>query len=115
MSCSLPHVHQLAVLPLDTGVSAPAPITFRIPYTVVPAFHGGMLDDDTTASVVALVVAGKHVPADSAWSFAEEVIQAGTSAWQVPQLTTGINASWSHAPDPDDCRAIRVHLRHQMR
>ena len=52
MSCSLPHVRQLAVVPLDTGVSAPAPNHLRIPYTVVPAFHGGMLDDDTTAAVV---------------------------------------------------------------
>ena len=46
MSCSLPAVRQLAVLPLDTGVSAPAPDDIGIPYTVVPAFHGGMLDDD---------------------------------------------------------------------
>ena len=115
MACSLPHVRQLAVLPLDTAVSAPAPNRLGIPYTVVPAFHGGMLDDDTTASVVARVVAGKRVPVDDGWSLAEDVIQAGASAWQVPQLTTGINASWSHEPDPDDCGAIRAHLRHEMR
>ena len=90
MACSLPHVRQLAVLPLDTAVSAPAPNPLGIPYTVVPAFHGGMLDDDTTASVVALMVAGKHVPVDDGWSLAEDVLQAGTSAWQVPQLTTGV-------------------------
>ena len=61
------------------------------------------------------MVAGKRVPVDDGWSLAEDVIQAGTSAWQVPQLTTGINASWSHEPDPDDCGAIRAHLRHEMR
>lgn len=115
MSCSLPHVHQLAVLPLDTGVSAPAPDSLAIPYTVVPAFHGGMLDDETTATLVTRMVAGKHVASDAGWSLAEEVIQAGTSAWQVPQLTSGINASWSHAPDPDNCHAIRAYLQHEMR
>ncbi len=109
------HVRQLAVLPLDTGVSAPSPSSFRIPYTVVPAFHGGMLDDETTASVVTRTVADKRVPIDDGWSLAEDVIQAGASAWQVPQLTSGINASWSHAPDPDNCRAIRAYLQHQMR
>ena len=117
MSCSLPHVHQLAVLPLDTGVSAPAPTNFRFPYTVVPAFHGGMLDDADDGDA-------RHAPdrgqdafrSGDGWSIAEAVIQAGTSAWQVPQLTNGINASWSHEPDPDNCAAIRAHLqRHEMR
>ena len=105
MACSLRSVRQLAVLPLDTGVSAPAPEGIGIPYTVVPAFHGGMLDDERTASVVARVVSGEHVATDTGWSVAEDVIQAGASAWQVPQLTVGINAAWSHEPDPGDCRA----------
>ncbi len=114
MSCSLPRVRQLAVLPLDTGVSAPAPRGLAIPYTVVPAFHGGMLDDDTTAAVVAQMIAGKRVSVDEGWSLAEDVIQAGASAWQVPQLTTGVNAAWAHQPDPDNCAAIRAHLRQQL-
>jgi hypothetical protein len=115
MSCSLPHVRQLAVLPLDTGVSAPAPHPLGISYIVVPAFHGGMLDDDTTAAVVMEMVTGKRVPVDEGWSFAEDVIQAGASAWQVPQLTTSVNPAWAHQPDPDDCAAIRAHLQQQMR
>jgi hypothetical protein len=115
MACSLPHVRQVAVLPLDTAVSAPAPNPLRIPYTVVPAFHGGMLDDDTTASIVARMVAGKRVPVDDGWSLAEDMIQAGASAWQVPPLTTEINASWSHEPDPEDCGAVRAHLRRLTR
>jgi hypothetical protein len=115
MSCPIPHVRQLAVLPLDTGVSAPAPSSLGIPYTVIPAFHGGMLDDDTTAAVVAQMVAGKRVHADAGWTLAEHVIQAGASAWQVPQLTTSVNTAWAHQPDPDDCSAIRTHLRRQMR
>jgi hypothetical protein len=111
MSCSLPGVREAAVLPLDTGVSAPAPRALGIPYTVVPAFHGGMLDDATTASVVAQVIAGRPLAGDSGWSWAEDLIQAGASAWQVPGLSSSVNDAWSHAPRADDCPAIRAHLR----
>jgi hypothetical protein len=114
MSCSLPDVRQLAVLPLDTGVSAPPRGAIGFPYIVVPAFHGGMLDDRTTAAVVTRIVAGRDVANDKGWSLAEDVISAGASAWQVPQLTTGVNSAWSRGPDPDNCRAIRAHLQHEM-
>jgi hypothetical protein len=114
MSCSLPDVRQLAVLPLDTGVSAPPRGAIGFPYIVVPAFHGGMLDDRTTAAVVTRIVAGRDVANDEGWSLAEDVISAGASAWQVPQLTTGVNSAWSRGPDPDNCRAIRAHLQHEM-
>jgi hypothetical protein len=111
MPCSLPGVRQFAVLPLDTGVSAPAARALGIPSTVVPAFHGGMLDDGTTAEVVRHMASGTRVRVDEGWSFAEEVIQAGASAWQVPQLAPSVNAAWVGAPDLDDCRAIRGHLQ----
>jgi hypothetical protein len=114
LSCRIPGVRQLAVLPLDTAVSAPDRHALSIPYTVVPGFHGGMLDDARTASIVTQVVAGKRVAPDDGWSLAEEVISAGASAWQVPQLSSTINALWSHGPDPRDCDAIRAHLRREM-
>jgi hypothetical protein len=114
ISCPLPHVHEVAVLPLDTGVSASAPRPLDIPYVVVPAFHGGMLDDETTARVVTDVIMGHPVPMDDGWSLAEEVISAGASAWQVPQLTTGLNSAWSGDPNPDNCPAIRAHLRGEL-
>jgi hypothetical protein len=110
MACSLPHVRQVAVIPLDTGVSAPAPASIGIPFTVVPGFHGGMLGNDKTAEVVQRVISGRPVERESGWSFAEDVIQAGATPWQVPQLTTSINAAWSHQPDPSDCAAVRAHL-----
>ncbi|HXY92789.1 MAG TPA: hypothetical protein VEP49_09960 [Acidimicrobiia bacterium] len=115
VSCPLPHVRQLAVLPLDTGVSAPSPESIGIPYTVVPAFHGGMLDSGSTAAIVTRVVAGERVDRDDGWSFAEDVISAGASAWQVPQLPTSVNAAWSGAPDPGNCAAIRAHLERETR
>ncbi len=110
MSCALPGVRQAAVLPLDTGVSAPAPRRLDIPTVVVPGFHGGMLDDASTAAVVQQVVEGRDVGEDDGWSLAEGVIQAGASAWQVPGLVTDVNDAWSGHP-PSTCRAVRAHLR----
>jgi hypothetical protein len=109
VACRLPGVREVAVLPLDTAVSAPAPRSFGFEYTVVPGFHGGMLDDATTATVVHRVVSGRPVTRDEGWAFAEEVIQAGASAWQVPQLDAGVNAKWDDEPT-SACRAVRAHL-----
>ena len=114
MSCALPGVRQAAVLPLDTGVSAPAPRVIGIPFTVVPGFHGGMLDDASTATVVATVVGGGRVEDHSGWSFTEDVIQAGASAWQVPALAVDLNEAWAGEPDGHDCAAVRAHLRAWM-
>ena len=69
-----------------------------------------MLGNDKTAEVVQRVISGRSVEKESGWSFAEHVIQAGATAWQVPQLTTSINAAWAHQPDPSDCAAVRAHL-----
>jgi hypothetical protein len=109
VACRLPHVREVAVLPLDTAVSAPAPRSLGFEHTVVPGFHGGMLDDATTASVVRRVVAGRPVTRDDTWAFAEDVLQAGASAWQVPQLDPGVNAEWEREPT-STCRAVRAHL-----
>ena len=111
MSCALPGVRQAAVLPLDTGVSVPVPRRLDIPTVVVPGFHGGMLDDASTAAVVQRVIEGRAVGGDDGWSLAEGVIQAGASAWQVPGLVTDVNDEWAGDPPSSDCRAVRAHLR----
>ena len=111
MSCALPGVRQAAVLPLDTGVSAPAPRSLGIPFTVVPAFHGGMLDDSATASVVAQVISGRRLSASTGWAWTEDAIQAAAAAWQVPALAPDVNDAWAHDPDAGNCRGIRAHLQ----
>jgi hypothetical protein len=99
------------VLPLDTGVSAPASTALGIPFTVVPAFHGGMLDDATTATVVADVVADRPLARHAGWAWTEDAIQAAASAWQVPTLAPDVNHAWANDPSAGDCRAIRTHLQ----
>jgi hypothetical protein len=110
VACRLPRVREVAVVPLDTAVSAPAPRAVGFEQVVVPGFHGGMLDDATTASVVRRVVAGRPVARDDGWAFAEDVIQAGASAWQVPQLDAAVNAEWDDEPT-SACRAVRANLQ----
>ncbi len=114
MSCPLPGVRQAAVLPLDTGVSAPAPRRIGIPFTVVPGFHGGMLDDASTAAVVERVLEGRPVQEHEGWSLTEGVIQAGASAWQVPALATDVNHEWDREPAEGDCAAVRRHLQSSL-
>jgi hypothetical protein len=114
MSCPLPGVRQAAVLPLDTGVSAPAPRRIGIPFTVVPGFHGGMLDDASTAAVVERVLEGRPVHEHEGWSLTEDVIQAGASAWQVPALAADVNEKWAREPADGDCAAVRRHLRESL-
>ena len=58
LRCPAPGVRELAVLPIDSGVSAPSPPHIAIPYTVRPAFHGGLLGDDTTANLVERTLQG---------------------------------------------------------
>jgi hypothetical protein len=113
VSCALPGVRQMAVLPLDTAVSA-STTNLGIPYTVVPAFHGGMLDDRMTAEVVGRVVAGRTTGQDAGWTLAEDVISAGASAWQVPALDRSVNDAWKRDPSPDDCGAVRAYLHREL-
>jgi len=111
MACGLPGVRQAAVVPLDTGVTASPDDSLAYPSVVVPAFHGGLLDDATTAEVVADVVGGRPLGGDDGWSLAEDVISAGASAWQVPALDDGLNRAWRHDRTSGECAAVRAHLR----
>jgi hypothetical protein len=115
MTCPLPGIRQAAILPLDTGVAAPAPRRIGIPYVVVPHFHGGMLDDAATAKVVRQVLDGRPLDDAAGWSFTEGVVQAGASAWQVPSLAADVNDAWVDEPGGHGCGAVRTHLRAWLR
>lgn len=111
LHCPLPGVRQLAVLPLDSGLSAPGPADLQIPYTVRPSIHGGLLGDGRTKELVEAMVTGRRVSTSGFWRFAEQVVQAGASPWQVPDLGREVNGAWDGVPDRSQCRAIRAHMR----
>jgi len=109
--CRAPGVQTLAVLPIDTGLSAPRPAAVRIPSVVRPAFHGGLLGDDTTAELIERTLLGRPARPPHGWRSAERVVQALASPWQVPSLAKSLEPAWRDLPDPDDCPAVRRALR----
>ena len=115
MQCRVPGVRELAVLPFDTGLAAPLPASVDVPAVVRPGFHGGLLGDDDTETLVRRVLRDQPVRTASRWKTTERVVQALASPWQVPSLTKSLEPSWRNLPDPDDCPAIRRALRDYLR
>ena len=111
LQCPAPGVREFAVLPLDSGVSAPPPIEVRIPHAVVPAFHGGLLGDRTSAALLLHVLRGEPASGSSFWSGVADVVNAGAAAWQAPDLVASLVPTWRGLPEADDCPAVRAELR----
>jgi hypothetical protein len=109
LACPPPRVRSFAVLPLDSGVSAPAPFDIGYRYAVVPAFHGGLLGDGTTQDLIHRVLRGAQAEGSAFWSFAGDVVNAGAAAWQVPSLERALEPRWNTTID--NCRAVRAELR----
>ncbi|MCJ7439712.1 MAG: hypothetical protein MUP97_18390 [Acidimicrobiia bacterium] len=111
LACPPRGVRSFAVLPLDAGVAAPAPTDIAYDHEVVPAFHGGLLGDDTTARHVEQVLAADRVPNGSGfWAALGEGVNALASGWQAPDLEPSVLPEWRDLPD-SDCRAVRAELR----
>jgi hypothetical protein len=111
LRCPVPGVRELAVLPLDSGVSAPAPLDIGLPHAWVPAFHGGLLGDGTTADLVGRVLRGEPASGSDGWEAVGDVINAGAAAWQAPSLVQDLEPTWDEAPAPEACGASRAQLR----
>jgi hypothetical protein len=112
LRCPAPGVRELAVLPLDSGVSAP-PVDIGVPYAVVPAFHGGLLGDATSARLVRRTVRARSVDPSDFWDGVGDVVAAGAAAWQVPDLEQSINPQWAALP-AKRCAAVRAELRRRV-
>lgn len=109
--CATPGRREFAVLSLDAGVTAPGPVTVGIPHAVVPAFHGGLLGDHTTAALIGDILDGRPAAGSGFWRGASDVVGALGSAWQAPGLGRGLEPAWRTLPDPGDCDAVRAAIR----
>jgi hypothetical protein len=108
--CPTPGVHTAAVLPLDSGVAAPAPVDIGVEHRVVPAFHGGLLGDATSARLVRRALRGQPLDSSTFWAAVGDVIGAGAAAWQAPDLEQSLEPAWESLPS-ERCRAVRAELR----
>jgi hypothetical protein len=111
LGCPVPGRRELAVIPIDSGVSAPPRVTIGIPYAVVPAFHGGLLGDHTSAALIRDAIGGHVRTGSGVWRAAGGLVAAVAAAWQTPGLPRGVEPAWRHLPDPAACAAVRAATR----
>ncbi|HZD65036.1 MAG TPA: hypothetical protein VE152_02945 [Acidimicrobiales bacterium] len=119
LSCPLPGVHQVAVLPLADAVASPDP-QVDLPTLVLPAFHGSMVGNPAADRAIRAVLAGHGLPASKGWSVVDHVIASAASTWQVPGLSVPRSRSGVSLPDRSKpsqsarCPAIRSTLANQL-
>lgn len=112
LACPAPGIRGYAVLPLDAGIAAPAPTDIGYRYEVVPAFHGGLLGDATTARHVERVLSGGPVPeGSSSWRAIGDGVGAFAAPWQAPDLEASVLDEWRDLPDAPGCNNVRRSLR----
>ncbi|MFO7591354.1 MAG: hypothetical protein R6X23_10745 [Acidimicrobiia bacterium] len=111
LACPVPEVRGYAVLPIDAGVAAPAPADVAYPYEVVPAFHGGLLGDATTARHVEQVLAGRDAPDGSgSWRAIGDGVGALAAPWQAPDLEPSLREEWRDLPEAPHCASVHRSL-----
>lgn len=98
VSCSLAHVHQVAVLPLADAVAAPGAGQLAIPSVVIASFHDGTLGNPAADRIIESVLRGGKLPTNATLSAADQVLRGASSAWQVPELALSLNPAWSAVP-----------------
>jgi len=111
LACPPPLVPSFAVLPLDSGVAAPAPVEIGYRHAYVPAFHGGLLGDDATQQMIRAVLRGRPADGSGFWAFTADIVNAGAAAWQAPSLVTSLEPGWRAALDDRGCTAVRTALK----
>ena len=94
MGCTPALVRQVVVFPLADAVAAP-PGRLGDDVVVVPAFHGGLLEDGSVGDALRRLVAGARPATPPGWSLVERLTRAASAAWQVPGLPVGLNRAWT--------------------
>lgn len=114
LSCPVPGVRQVAVVPVADAVAAPQDPDLAIPTVVVPAFHSGALGDAQIDEVLIGILERRPLPAGHGWADLAHVLRPAAAAWQVPPLALNANPAWKLGSDaviePNgdiDCSAAR--------
>jgi hypothetical protein len=94
IGCTPALVTQVVVFPLADAVAAP-PGRLGDDVIVVPAFHGGLLEDGSVGDALRRLVAGGRPATPPGWSLVERITRAASAAWQVPGLPVGLNPVWT--------------------
>jgi hypothetical protein len=117
LACPLPDIRELALFPLADAVATPHPSQIGIRSEVVPAFHGGLLADDSVREAVSTYLEDGKVSPATVWPVvAQQILRASAAAWQVPELPLTLNQGWSgpNGRSPS-CDAMAASLREWLR
>lgn len=114
--CPLAGTTQLVLYPLADAVAAPAVEDGSVGVTVVvvPAFHGGLLDDPGIQRAITAHLDRGTVPDEGSWDLAGTLLHAGSATWQVPELPLTLNGDWGVTDDEVSCSEIEVRLAEVM-
>src|SRR5581483_7466771 len=116
IGCTPALVTQVVVFPLADAVAAP-PGRLGDDVIVVPAFHGGLLEDGSVGDALRRLVTGGRPATPPGWSLVERITRAASAAWQVPGLPVGLNLVWTAGGRPTGagCAAAARELAQWLR
>jgi hypothetical protein len=109
VSCPVPRLPELALIPLADAVAAPSGTGLRIPVATVMAFHGNLLRVPAAVGLTAAFLRRGRLPRFAWRGVAERLLRAAASPWQVPTLPAGLNPAWPTRPG--GCAGMRQALR----
>ena len=84
--------------PLADAVAGPGVESDGLEVSVVPAFHGGLLSNDSVKRTIRLDLRGHQLPKFDWWTVAEGTLRSTSAAWQVPTLPVSLNPAWRNEP-----------------
>jgi hypothetical protein len=93
LDCKAPHVREFAILPLADATSSTSAVSIGMPYLVLPAFHGGLLNDPVAQRAVGQVLSGENPVGDRLLDLAEHIVAGAAAAWQVPATSAVRNCT----------------------
>ncbi len=110
MSCPLTGTAQFLLLPLADATVVPPAGELPFPAEVVPAFHGGLIEDPSADRVLAEVLSGKQPHRDGPLGLAELAVSYAASAWQVPALVASDYPAAPSASRTPSCAEVGTEL-----
>ena len=111
VTCPISGIRQFALLPLADATVVPAAEKLSFPSVVLPAFHGGLIDNPSGEKVLSKVLSNRPVSEDQVLQLADEAISYAASGWQVPSLARSDYPAVERANGSESCPQVASLLR----
>ncbi len=111
VTCPISGIRQFALLPLADATVVPAAEKLSFPSVVLPAFHGGLIDNPSGEKVLSKVLSNRPVSEDQVLQLADEAISYAASGWQVPSLARSDYPAVERANGSETCPQVASLLR----